>query len=134
MNIQRGYILEAIVFFVFFMVLLLAFAVSALAIKNETDLQKKRWLNKINYLIRSAIFFEGEEAAPIPVPPKIQQLLKKQAFRNFFCSQLMLSAKSISGISNINLRKLYEQLSLTADSQKKLKSFSWHIKLKEFRN
>ena len=130
MNIQRGYILEAIVFFVFFMVVLLAFAVSALAIKNETDLQKKRWLNKINYLIRSAIFFEGEEVAPIPVPPKIQQLLKKQAFRNFFCSQLMLSAKSISGISNINLRKLYEQLSLTADSQKKLKSFSWHIKAK----
>ncbi len=130
MHLQRGHILEAIIFFVFVMAVLLVFSISALAAKNETDLQKKRWLNKINSLITAAIFFEGEEAAPIPVPPKLQQLLKKKAFRNFFCSQLILTAKSISGISNNNLRKLYEQLSLMADSQKRLKSFSWHIKAK----
>jgi len=130
MHVQRGYILEAIIFFVFIMAVLLVFSISALAAKNETDLQKKRWLNKINSLITAAIFFEGEERDPIPVPPKLRKLLKKQAFRNFFCSQLVLSAKSISGISNNNLIKLYEQLSLMADSQKRLKSFSWHIKAK----
>lgn len=98
---------------------------------------------KFDILIRKAIFMEEEEITGtmpvdenstfIHIPPKMLRLLKKRKNRQVMLEDILQIKKDLSGVSADNLRRLYEQLGLQADSYHKLKSLHWHIKAKGIR-
>lgn len=119
-------VLDAIFFLLSALIILLIYILVYLLFKNRSDALKKRWQKIISLLIQSAIF--NEEESTVAVQGKLSTLLRNKAFRNTLTRELLAARKNFSGSAGNNLRSLYLQLGLSADSLQKLNSPSWHLR------
>lgn len=130
--ITPGHLLYVTILLTAFLFILLVVIAFILIAKNKRDKERRRWQVKTNVLITKAIFFEEESDAGslIPINPRIKKLLKKPQFRQTLIDELVVSSKSLTGVASENLSKLYTQLDLRKDSEKKLNQFTWYKKVK----
>ncbi len=119
------------ILYVFLLLLVFLFIlIAGLSIyKKKTAHNKTIWQQSITGLISDAIFSEEEEIHVVTTK-KMEQLLRKSAFRNCLLNELVKVKINLSGASGQNLKKLYELLNLDTDSYKKLTSSKGHIKAK----
>ncbi|WP_182922081.1 HEAT repeat domain-containing protein [Pedobacter planticolens] len=85
-------------------------------------------------LIRNAIFSEHDDAVtdePFPITGRTQKMLSNPHFKRLLTKELLAAKNNISGVSALNLKKLYIQLNLDKDAEERLRNCKkWHIKAK----
>lgn len=87
-------------------------------------------------LIRNAIFSDNEDSddyisdEPFPITSRTQKMLANYHFKRLLTKELISAKKNISGVSALNLKKLYIQLNLDKDAVLRLSSKKWYIKAK----
>jgi hypothetical protein len=119
-----------VIYALLILLLLLIIFISAYTIyKRRIEFYKKVWLHNIQPLISDSIFAQ-EEDEQVKINLKMQMLFKKSIFRQYVIDEIIHIKKNLTGSSTINIKKLYERLTLNADSFKKLSSFKWHIRAK----
>lgn len=95
--------------------------------------KRKKVVNAFGVLIEKAILTEQDtnEATPIhafAVPRRLQKMLSQRELREWFIHELVQAKQNLSGVASANLRRLYEQLKLYDDSNRKLNSYKWYRK------
>ncbi len=94
--------------------------------KKRIERRTKLWQESIAKLISESIFF-AEGVEPEDINDKYSNLINLPAYRQSLINEILKIRKSLSGISTVNLKEVYEALHLDEDSHKKLKSSKWHI-------
>lgn len=130
LNLNTHLFRDIIFIFLVLLVSLFIFIVCYTINKRVSEAKKKVWLETIADLINAAIFSTDESPICGELSEKLIALLKIQGFRNYMINALSDAKKNLSGSSAMNIKKLYEELSLDRDSFQKLKNNSWHIKAK----
>ena len=124
--------------FCLLILVLCAFIILYLNIRNRQEAKFTRWKFISDNLIRSAIFFEEEENIDsgktilktqyIPLPGRFKKLLPDFHFRKLLTKELLTAKQNMSGTAASNLRILYKQLGLDEDALKMINSRSWYLK------
>lgn len=125
------YLYIAIIFFSFIALVLVCCMV--LIVINKKGVQKKRSAiaNELEPWIMDVILDgSGDGDHAFTVPGEINQLLQKKLARKVLLRELMKIKKSLSGISALNIEKIYNQLNLQDISQLRVADKQWHIKAK----
>jgi hypothetical protein len=125
--IKPQYFFPLICCFILVAVLLVAFILIYMYLKNTKSQKEKKWVHMANLLIRKAIFFEETESE-IPVTTRVQQTLSKAPFRKFLTEELLKAKKNVSGSASDNIKHLYLQLGLDSYALAGLKNYRWYIK------
>jgi hypothetical protein len=125
--IKPQYFILAICCFLLVTLLLAAFILVYMYLKNTRSKKQKKWAHMVNLLIRKAIFFE-EPQNGVPVTQRLQQTLAQVPFRKFLTEELLKARKNVSGSASDNIRQLYLQLNLDSYALANLKNRRWYIK------
>jgi hypothetical protein len=111
--------------------LMVCFIMVNLTIRKSRRNKYVKWKLMADLLIRNAIFSEQDEYSadtPFPITGRTKKMLNNPYFKRLLTKELLSAKKNISGVSSINLKKLYLQLHLNENALKKLSSKKWHIK------
>ncbi len=110
-------------------VLLFFIILSSTFYKKSIERLAKIWQESIATIISESIFFtEGDESED--ANDKYGNFIYLQSYRQCLINEIIKTSKSLSGISSMNLKELYEALLLHKDSHQKLKSTRWHVRAK----
>jgi hypothetical protein len=121
------YFILAIGCFILVAVLLVAFILIYMYLRNTRSQKQKKWAHMANLLLQKAIFFEEPENH-IPVTKRLQQTLTHPPFRKFLTEELLKAKKNVSGVASDNIKQLYLQLNLDQYALAGLKNYRWYIK------
>src|SRR5690349_4241939 len=123
-------IIIAVLLFITLLVLVYIFYSS---VRIDREARTRQLLRtSFGFLISKAIFYDDQEVeiSDMVIPSRYKRLLVPVANRQFMIDEIVDARKNLSGIAETNLRKLYEQLGLNADSARNLDNSKWHIKAK----
>lgn len=119
-----------------FVILISLISVFTLIVQVHQKLQRgkrKKVVSAFGVLIEKAILAEQEsiEVSPIhefAIPRRLQKMLSQRELREWFLHELVQAKRNLSGVASANLKRLYEQLKLYEDSNRKLNSLKWYRK------
>jgi hypothetical protein len=125
--VKPQYFILAICCFIIIALLLVAFILIYIHLKNIRSKKQQKWAHMARFLIRKAIFFE-EIQNHIPITTRVQKTLTDVSFRRFLTEELLKAKKNLSGSAADNIRHLYLQLNLDRYALAGLKNRRWYIK------
>lgn len=128
--VRPGYLYLAIALFVFITLVLVVCMIVVMLKKKTAAAIRSTIAGQLENWIMDIILENAPAEKDFEIPATIRILLHAKIAKKVLLDELVSVKKSLSGVSGLNVERVYHQLDLCSLSLNKLASHHWHIKAK----